>query len=258
MIISSDPSGLPRYTFKSRPAHLRTRKELTDEGLQASGPAAGVVEWRTGGVLKTAWLFPADGYRDPERARREAIRWADRLLYSDAVILDTETTGLDTSTSRVVQIAAIDMRGEVLLDTLVDPGVPIPPETTALHGITDDTVAGAPPFAKVLPAVTKALAGRRRGVVVYNRDYDRPLLIAEIDRVRGEGTGVTWAKQQVAAWRCAMGAWSRYQGEWDDELGDWRRHRLPAGDHTALGDCRATLALLQRIATDDPLPEDTA
>lgn len=65
------------------------------------------------------------------------------------VALDTETTGLDTSIARLVQIGAVRLThaGETSdeeFTTLVDPGVPIPPASTEIHGIADGDVRNAP------------------------------------------------------------------------------------------------------------------
>lgn len=70
------------------------------------------------------------------------------------VVFDTETTGLDPARDAVVQLAAVRvLRGRIVpgeaMDTLVYPGRPIPPLATRVHRITDEMVAGAPPFREV-------------------------------------------------------------------------------------------------------------
>ena len=58
-----------------------------------------------------------------------------------AVILDVETTDLH---GRVCELAVIDTNGATLFDTLVNPGCPISPAATAVHGIIDADVTSAP------------------------------------------------------------------------------------------------------------------
>jgi CBS domain-containing protein len=68
-----------------------------------------------------------------------------------AVVLDTETTGLDTRRDRVIEIAAVRLPGAATPDadtfaSLVRPDVPIPEASTRIHRIADADVAGAPAF----------------------------------------------------------------------------------------------------------------
>jgi DNA polymerase-3 subunit epsilon/CBS domain-containing protein len=79
------------------------------------------------------------------------------LVGLDAVVIDTETTGLDTRSARIVQMAAVRIvKGSVVADepfvTLVDPGQPIPAASTAIHGLADADVAGAPGFVEAYAA----------------------------------------------------------------------------------------------------------
>jgi exodeoxyribonuclease X len=71
------------------------------------------------------------------------------------LVVDTETTGLDPAACKVVSVAGVWVRpGTGVLRKecfLVDPGVPIPPEASAVHHIVDRHVQGAPLLAQVLP-----------------------------------------------------------------------------------------------------------
>lgn len=73
------------------------------------------------------------------------------------VAFDTETTGLELRRGdTVISIGACRIVNARLLasevfDVRVDPGKPIPPASTAIHGLTDADVAGAPPLPVILP-----------------------------------------------------------------------------------------------------------
>lgn len=102
-----------------------------------------------------------------------------------AVALDTETTGLDTARARVVEIAALRLEPGATqptdtFATLVDPGMPIPPASTAVHGITDEEVAEQPDFAAVM-ADLAAWVGEAV-VIGYAIGFDLAVLKAEHDR----------------------------------------------------------------------------
>lgn len=99
------------------------------------------------------------------------------------VAFDLETTGLHAVADRVVEIGAIQFQGERPLQTfeaLVDPGVPIPPEATAVHGITDAMVRGAPGIAEVLPGFLRFLEGSVP--VAYNAPFDMAFLGYDLAR----------------------------------------------------------------------------
>ncbi|WP_162871171.1 3'-5' exonuclease, partial [Klebsiella pneumoniae] len=64
-------------------------------------------------------------------------------LRSDYVIIDTETTGLKDF-DEIIEITIINMRGEILLNSLVKPSRLIPPGVTEINNITNEMVADAP------------------------------------------------------------------------------------------------------------------
>ncbi|HMA13674.1 MAG TPA: exonuclease domain-containing protein, partial [Kiloniellaceae bacterium] len=100
-----------------------------------------------------------------------------------AVAIDTETTGLDVRQDRVVEIAAVRLGPQGLTEhiaRLVAPGAPIPPSATAVHGITDEEVAGAEPFAPVMAAVAEWIGNAV--VVGYSVGFDLAVLRAEHER----------------------------------------------------------------------------
>jgi len=101
------------------------------------------------------------------------------------VALDLETTGLDPSRDAIVSLAAIPFHGGLPAAgyvTLVDPERPIPPESTAVHGLTDGLVRGAPRLDHVLPALEPVVGGAL--LVGHQVGFDVAVL-ARARRARG-------------------------------------------------------------------------
>jgi len=106
--------------------------------------------------------------------RQEAIAWARQVIETDeALILDTETTGLGTK-DEVIQLGIVDLHGALLLDTLVRPTVPVGTEARAIHGITDELLTNAPDFSDLYGSIAHLLSNRP--VLAYNAEFDRRLL----------------------------------------------------------------------------------
>lgn len=77
------------------------------------------------------------------------------------VIVDCETTGIEYG-FEIVELAVMNLSGDVLFQSLVKPRQPIPTDAQRVHGITDAAVACAPSFAEVWPRVRPILAGRTK------------------------------------------------------------------------------------------------
>lgn len=104
------------------------------------------------------------------------------MLISEATFsfVDVETTGMSPATGgRVVEVAVLSVRpgGEEEYSTLLNPQTPIPPEVTAIHGITNDMVRSAPVFCQIAPALGARL--ENTVVVCHNADFDVPFLAHE-------------------------------------------------------------------------------
>ncbi len=77
-------------------------------------------------------------------------------------VIDLETTGTDTRTDRIVEVAVLTVYPDgsvVPFVRRVNPGRAIPAGASAIHGITDADVAGAPAFAAIAPDLFAALVG---------------------------------------------------------------------------------------------------
>lgn len=117
------------------------------------------------------------------------MTWLDAPMLA----LDTETTGVDPETARVVTVAIGRSAGpgdwSLIENSLVNPGVPIPAEATKVHGITDDQAAEGSDPAKVLESVRETLAQaaeRHIPIVGHNLAYDLTVLDRELGRHLGE------------------------------------------------------------------------
>lgn len=110
---------------------------------------------------------------------------ASRLqLTRPLAFFDCETTGRFPDRDRIVEIAYVvalpdGSRGQ--LQTYVNPGLPIPAEATAIHGITDAMVADAPTFKAIAPLLATSFGAC--DLAGFNiRRFDVPLLVAEFAR----------------------------------------------------------------------------
>lgn len=109
--------------------------------------------------------------------------WNDTTIIS----FDTETTGLDTTTARVVELALVAStalsHGHLFLwERRLNPGIPIPVEATAVHGISDSDVANCPDFKCVGSEFARRLYTGTALLGFNALGYDVPLLDAEFER----------------------------------------------------------------------------
>lgn len=101
------------------------------------------------------------------------------------VFFDLETTGVDTSKDRIVEISMVKIApdGEKTIKTRrINPQMPIPPSSTAIHGISDDDVKDCPTFAQIARSLEQFLAGCDFGGFNSNK-FDLPVLVEEFMRV---------------------------------------------------------------------------
>ena len=105
--------------------------------------------------------------------------FGEPLSQTTFVTVDLETTGGSPVSSMITEIGAVKTRGgEVIgeFQTLVNPGLAIPPMIVALTGITDAMVIGAPPIEEVLPAFLEFLGDAV--LVAHNAPFDTGFLRA--------------------------------------------------------------------------------
>ncbi len=114
--------------------------------------------------------------------------WPDKWFDLPLAVIDVETTGLDSSTDRVIEIGIIRFeRGEVVesYGKLIDPGRDVPAEVVELTGIKPEDLEGQPTFAELADEIHQRLQGV--GIVAYNLSFDKGFVTAELERC-----GLAW------------------------------------------------------------------
>jgi DNA polymerase-3 subunit epsilon len=174
-------------------------------------------------------------------------------------VIDFETTGRDSETDRVIEIGLVTFeKGKVSSreSWLVNPGIPVPEESRAVHGITDEELEGAPDFATVMPRLLELLQGKLP--VAYNVSFDRGFLLTEIARAAPKGMtpgdmppaardDVVWVDPLVWAREILKELQSRRLGDVAKHLG------IPLEQaHRAAGDAEATGRILLALAPQLP------
>lgn len=165
-------------------------------------------------------------------------------------VIDTETTGVSHSDT-IVQLGVV--RYELGLavgsySTLLQPGRPIPPQASAVHGIYDHDVRDAPSFAQALPRIVELCSGA--WPVAFNASFDRRMLFQGLAKT--SLTGLNRLRQMLVfdpevrwfdplVWERALGPGSHGRGRVSNKLGDvCARYGVPLDKgHDACSDATA-------------------
>jgi len=174
--------------------------------------------------------------------------------------LDFETTGLYPAIHRVIEIGALRFRigpeGEAVeearLSCLVDPGIPIPDDARAIHGISNADLTGAPPFGSVASPLLALAEGSV--IVAHNASFDLSFLDSELGRLGMRRTSGGIVDTVALARRAFPGLRSYKLGSIASELG-----LRPGLQHRALDDAWTCMhiyaACMRRMSAP---PERTA
>jgi DNA polymerase III epsilon subunit family exonuclease len=181
-------SELERVNEDGHLIHLRrcAGLELALRGMVATAGLAPVL------AAEDAIPGPDDLVVDPVAAPGTALRLfkALQLVQSahaglrveDCVTFDLETTGTDVTSCRILEIGAARVRNGEVIETfhaLIDPEVPIPPDSTRVHGYSDADVQGQPRFAEVWPRFRQFI-GHDLLVAHNARDFDLLVLKRQV------------------------------------------------------------------------------
>ena len=184
-------------------------------------------------------------YRELLNYKQNASAWAQGVfLDPQAIVLDTETTGFG-ATAQIIELGIVNARGEVLMDQRLMPSVGIDAGAEAVHGISMAMLVDSPTMADVYDELMRIFADASR-VIIYNASYDRRLLRQTLQSFS------LWEKATPllndTIFECAMLRYAEWVGEWNEGKGSFKWQKLVGGDHSAVGDCMATLAYLQMMA----------
>lgn len=179
------------------------------------------------------------------------VEAAKDIIKRNPVILDTETTGLARD-DEIVEIAAIDIKGGIYLDTLIKPKGVIGSVAYSIHGINTKDVNDAPTFDIIWNDRLADLIANRP-VCYYNDDFDLRLISQSLEKY-----GIKFNNRGEAI--CIMRLYAKFVGIWD--VIHWhykwfklveaaRRSNLtvPENFHRALADAELTRKLLVHIAS---------
>ena len=151
---------------------------VTDHGVLQSFPAA----FRAAKKEKIKLIPGCEGYLIDEKP---IVEDADGRPYDGpVVVLDFESTGLNTGKARIIEIGAVKLESGEVTDTfemLVDPGQPVGPEITEITGISDAMLQGQPKAEEALPKLLEFIGDLP--IAAHNAHFDASLLKAELKRL---------------------------------------------------------------------------
>jgi DNA polymerase-3 subunit epsilon len=162
------------------------------------------------------------------------------------LVLDTETTGLDSKTEKVIELAMLSVLVDsatglpvgpvTVFESFEDPGKPIPPQITEITGIDDSMVRGQ----RMDDAAVTAMVAEADLVVAHNAGFDRPFVEAR------------WSVFAGKAWACSfLGIDWKKEGSGSAKLEFLASERGWFYDaHRAQVDCHALLQVLAAPLSD--------
>jgi CBS domain-containing protein len=167
------------------------------------------------------------------------------LIAINAVVMDTETTGLDAANARIIEVGAIRLTGGRIADVpplrrLVRPDIPIPAASTRIHGFSDAAVADAPPFAAVWPE----LAGYVGDTVLIGHSVGFDLAVLERECSRAN---IPWQNRPSLCTRILSQIANPELADFSlDHVAGWLGVEV-ADRHSALGDATTAARVFEKL-----------
>lgn len=163
----------------------------------------------------------------------------------DYVIFDLETTGISCRYDEIIEISSVKVRGGNVIEEfseLVNPGRPIPFAASSVNHISNDMVAGAPPFSEVLPRFLKFI--EEDTLVGHNiSTFDMKFLYRDCEKYFGQ----TLTNDYIDTLRLSTLCFPQMHHH---RLSDMAEHFGIAteGAHRALADCIMTQQVFEKLA----------
>lgn len=167
--------------------------------------------------------------------------------------IDFETTGIDAKTCEVCEVAVYSP--DWFHSTLVKPSIPIPPETSAVHHITDEDVKDAPDWFNASMFVTdllREIPGEPLPVLVaHNAEYEKTIV----------NKFLTYPILWICTYKCALRVWPDAPSHKNEvlryflKLGTSRGRSGKNAAHSALHDAQVTYQLLTELLKHATLEE---
>jgi DNA polymerase III epsilon subunit-like protein len=179
-----------------------------------------------------------------ERSRIEVIDWAKQIITSDAVVIDTESSG-GSRLDEIINIGVVRAAdGKILLDTLIRPkdDLQFNYYASKVHGITKEHLADAPTLDEIWSDIQTHT--HQNTVVAYNISADKRMIKQTADKYELEMPEIEWY--------CLMKGYQRYmQRSAVCKLSQaCLEMNAKGGDHSAVADALATARLIHRIAKE--------
>lgn len=175
------------------------------------------------------------------------------------IVIDTETTGVNTNKDGIIQLAAVltspkedgTTKSKTLMSTFCNCGLPIPPDATAIHGFTDETVRWSPPEEWALRQLRMVLDSMAEHGEVYlvghnSERFDVPLMDTRFKA--GIFSDFKQIDTLTAAWRLFPDKAQKL-----GELFEWYIGKPAVNAHDAAADCYMCAEILAKMMKENEL-----
>jgi len=186
------------------------------------------------------------------------------------IILDTKTSGLGGD-DEIIEICVINLAGNILLNTLIKPTIPIPKSASKIHGIYDKDVENSPLWSEVYHDFLNII--KNEHIYIYNCNFDIKIINKTSEKYKlkpitdvlniFDTEDKCDSQFEYLNFYCVMleyaDIWGDYHGyyknnQWQSLSNAAEQQNIDISDlttHRALADCEITRKLLLKILNDE-------